>query len=321
MSLSVDVVITAYGRYDLTTSCLRHLAQQTLPHRVILVDNGSLDETRDAVARDFPAVTIVPFDANQAFAVATNRGVAEGDGDVIVLLNNDVDCRPDFLAKLIAPIAADEQVGSVASVLLRPGEHFIDSVGLAADVTLAPFPRLQGHPARDSSAPAPVLMGPAGAAAAFRRSAWREIDGLDEVMFAYMEDFDLVVRLRAAGWHAAVATDAIAVHLGSATHGHRSPRTRSNGGFGRGYLLRRYGIFSPGVRVGLRTLVTEAIVVLGDLVISRDLLALRGRLDGWRAGAGRQRLGQPPVEAIDQSIGFRQSLDLRRGVYDQGISA
>ena len=68
MPPSVDVVITAYGRYDLTHSCLSHLARQTMHHRVVLVDNGSLDETAAAVARDFPEVLIVPFAENQPFA-------------------------------------------------------------------------------------------------------------------------------------------------------------------------------------------------------------------------------------------------------------
>lgn len=313
MSLSVDVVITAYGRYDLTASCLRHLAAQTLPHRVILVDNGSLDETATAVAHDFPDVDIVPFPSNQAFAVATNRGVAEGRGDVIVMMNNDVECRPDFLERLVAPFAADPRVGSVASVLLRPGEEHIDSVGLTADPTLACFPRLQGHRASDAGAARPVVTGPAGAAAAYRRAAWDAVDGLDEAIFAYMEDFDLALRLRTAGWKGAVAIDAVAVHVGSATHGHRSARTRRNGGFGRGYLLRRYGLL--GSRRAARAIMTEAIVVLGDLALSRDLEALKGRIEGWQAGAGLPRLPSPPSQALDASIGVRESLRRRRGSY------
>ena len=99
-----------------------------------------------------------------------------------------------------------------------------------------------------------------------------------------MEDFDLALRLRSAGWRTVVAADAVGVHLGSATHGHRSAWQRRHGGFGRGYVLRRYGVLRG--RTAPRTLVTEAVVVLGDLAISRDLAALRGRLAGWRAAPG-----------------------------------
>jgi N-acetylglucosaminyl-diphospho-decaprenol L-rhamnosyltransferase len=153
----------------------------------------------------------------------------------------------------------------------------------------------------------------AGPAAGYRRSAWDQVRGLDETIFAYMEDFDLALRMRAAGWKTAMAADAVGVHLGSATHGHRSAWQRRHGGFGRGYLLRRYGLLRG--RTAARTLATEAVVVVGDLVVSRDLAALRGRVSGWRAGRDRARLPRPPAEAIDPTIGFRDSLALRRGVY------
>ena len=116
-----------------------------------------------------------------------------------MLLNNDVKCRADFLERLVAPLR-DGAVGSVASLMLQPGEERIDSVGLTADVTLASFPRLHGLPAACADDPCPVLAGPAGTAAAYRRAAWEQVGGLDETIFTYMEDFDLALRLRSAGW-------------------------------------------------------------------------------------------------------------------------
>jgi N-acetylglucosaminyl-diphospho-decaprenol L-rhamnosyltransferase len=231
----------------------------------------------------------------------------------VVLLNNDVDCRSDFLERLVAPLDRDPQVGAAAALMLQPGERLIDSAGLAADVTLGGFPRLQGFEATEAGRERPILAGPAGTAGAYRRSAWEQVGGLDEAIFAYMEDFDLALRLRSAGWKAVLAVDAVGVHLGSATHGHRSAWQRRHGGFGRGYMLRRYGLLRG--RTAPRAFATEAVVVLGDLVISRDLAALRGRLSGWRAGRRSPRLARPPAEAVDDAIGFRDSLAMRRGVY------
>jgi N-acetylglucosaminyl-diphospho-decaprenol L-rhamnosyltransferase len=313
MHPSIDVVIVAYGRYELTDSCLRHLRDQSVEHRVIVVDNGSTDDTRARIGSEWPRAHLECFQDNRGFAEACNRGVAAGSGDVVVLLNNDVDTRPDFLERLVAPIERDPRVGAVAALMLQPGERLIDSAGLTADVTLGGFPRLQGLDAAEARSEHPVLAGPAGTAAAYRRTAWEQVGGLDEAIFAYMEDFDLALRLRSAGWEAALAPDAVGVHLGSATHGHRSAWQRRHGGFGRGYMLRRYGLLRG--RTAPRTLATEAVVVLGDLAISHDLAALRGRLAGWRAGARAPRLAQPPSAAVDHAIGLRDSLALRRGVY------
>lgn len=311
--LTVDVALVAYRRWDLTRSCLEHLARQTREHRVFLCDNGCDERTTQLVRAEFPDVAVTTLERNMPYAVACNAAANMGDGDVIVMMNNDVDARPDFVARLVAPLEQDPRLGSVAPLLVRPGEAAIDSAGLTADRTLAAFPRWQGHPPSQARADQPALLGPAGAAAAFRRRAWDEVGGLDEALVAYMEDFDLALRLRAAGWGAAAALDAVAVHVGSATFGHRSAEQRRKGGFGRGYVLRRYGVL--GSRAGARALLTEAIVVAGDLAISRDTAALRGRLAGWRAAAGRSRHTLPPADAIDGAISFRDSLRLRRGVY------
>ncbi len=313
MTSTIDVVIVAFNRFDLTESCLRHLERQTLPYNLIVVDNGSADGTATRVQTGWPQAHVERFDENHGFAEACNRGVRAGGADVIVLLNNDVDCRPDFLERLLIPLESDLSVGAVAPLMLQPGELLIDSVGLSADVTLAGFPRHQGLPAQRAAGPSPLLTGPAGTAAAYRRSAWEQVGGLDEGIFAYMEDLDLALRLRSAGWQVATAIDAIGIHLGSATHGHRSAWQRRHAGFGRGRLLRRYGLLRG--RRAARTLLTEAIVVVGDAIISRDLAALQGRLAGWRAARDQPRLPRPPAVAIDRGISLRASLDLRRGVY------
>ena len=312
MARSLDVVIVTYNGYELTASCLRHLQEQTIEHRVIVVDNGSTDDTQERLRAEWPEVSLEYFEENHGFPEACNRGVAAGSGEIVVPMNNDVVCRPDFLERLIAPLE-DQAVGSTASLLLQPGGELIDSVGMTVDVTLAGYPRLHGLRVGHAGDACPVLTGPMATAGAYRRAAWEQVEGLDETIFAYTEDLDMTLRMRSAGWGSVAALDAVGVHLGSATHGHRSARQRRHAGFGRGYMLRRYGLLRESA--ALRALSTEAIVVLGDLVISRDLAALRGRLAGWSAGRGCPRHPRPPASALDDRIGFRDSLALRRGVY------
>jgi N-acetylglucosaminyl-diphospho-decaprenol L-rhamnosyltransferase len=306
---SVDVVLPAYNRWDLTCSCLCDLAGQTMPARVIVVENGSEDQTREALRRDWPDVSVLEMDHNHRFTEAVNRGVAAGTGEHVVLLNNDVRLRPDFLERLIGPLRQDPSVGSVASLMLVPGEQVIDSFGVTADSTLAGFARLHGLPLSAVHGQMPVLAGAEGTAGAYRRSAWEQVGGLDETISAYMEILDLALRLRVAGWSAVGAADAVGVHLGSSTFGHRSAQQRRLAGFSRGYLLRRYGVLRG--TEAPRTLLTEATVILGDALLSRDLHALRGRLAGWRAAGGQPRHSRPPRDAIDGSISLLGSWRLR----------
>lgn len=313
MSLSVDVVIPTYNGWELTKSCLEHLRRQTWPHAVIIADNASTDDTPENLRAEFPDARLVELDGNRGFSIACNRGALAGAGDVVVLLNNDVDCPPDFLERLVAPLGEDHWIGSVTAVLVQTDGRTIDSVGLTADSTLAGFPRLRGRSLSDADSTRPVLTGPAGAAGAYRRTAWEQVGGLDEGVFMYGEDLDLALRLQAAGWATALAEDAVAIHLGSASIRHRSGRQRHHSGFARGYFLRRYGVLRS--RAAARALATEAIVVLGDAVLSRDLSALRGRAAGWRAAAGLPRQPSPPRDAIDVKIAFCESLRLRRRIY------
>jgi N-acetylglucosaminyl-diphospho-decaprenol L-rhamnosyltransferase len=311
VAASIDVVVPVHDHYPLTFACLEHLASQTVPHRVIVVDDGSADGTPALLRQEWPAVTVIELGANHGYTAAVNRGVSAGDGEYVVLLNNDVELRPDCLERLISPMRENAEVGAVASLMLAPGERTIDSMGVTADATLAGFARLQGHPAGDARQLSPKLVGPEGTAGAYRRSAWEQVGGLDERIRAYMEILDLALRLHTAGWQTAAAPDAIGVHLGSSTYGRRSATQRRLSGFSRGYLLRRYGVMRS--RACARTLATETIVVAADTLFCRDLQALRGRIEGWRAGAGREHHPWPPDEAIDASISLRDSLALRRG--------
>jgi N-acetylglucosaminyl-diphospho-decaprenol L-rhamnosyltransferase len=315
VAASIDVVVPVRDHYTLTVGCLEHLARQTAPHRVIVVDDGSSDGTAALLRSDWPGVTTIELGSNHGFTRAVNQGVRAGDGEHLVLLNNDVQLQPECLERLVAPLRADEQVGSVAALMLTPGERTIDSIGVTTDATLAGFARLQGHPAADAPLREPVLTGPEGTAGAYRRSAWEQAGGLDETIRAYMEILDLALRLGTAGWGTASAPTAIGVHLGSRSYGRRSTTQRRLAGFSRGYLLRRYGVLRR--RVAARALVTEAIVLAGDMLLCHDAQALRGRADGWRAAAGRERHPWPPSTAIDSSISLRGSLALRRQALQQ----
>jgi GT2 family glycosyltransferase len=300
MAPTVDVVIPTWRGRDMLASCLEHLATQTYePLEVIVVDNASDDGTVEMVRERFPAVRLIELGENVGFARAVNAGVRAGSGQIVVLLNNDVDAEPGFVEAIVAPFA-DARVGMVAGMTLMPASDRVDGFGIEIDATLAAYNRLRGRTPGERPG---VLAAPSGGAAAYRRSAWEETGGLDQTLFAYGEDLDLGLRIRAAGWQAAGAPDARGVHLGGASIGVASPRQRDLAGFARGYLLRRYGVLRS--RAAVRALAFEALVVGWGLVRFRTAIPLRSRVRGWRAGGGDRRMVAP--EAIDSSIGWREA--------------
>jgi N-acetylglucosaminyl-diphospho-decaprenol L-rhamnosyltransferase len=307
MSGTVDVVITTHQGWEFTQRCLEHLGNQTIKHRIIVSDGASTDGTRENIHTRFPNVTLITHADDPGYAAAMNHGVAAGSGDVILLLNNDAFCRPDFLEHLVASFD-DERVGAVAPLTLRSDERTIDSVGLTLDVTLAPFIRLNGRPIAEATFRRPILVSPGGGADAYRRSAWIEAGGFDERLSFYGADLDLGLRIRSLGWTTAAAPEAVAVHLRSATSGHRSRRARESGGWARGFLLRRWNVLRG--RALVRALITEALVAVADMALSRDSVAVRSRISGWRCAGDLPRRNVPPG-AVDPEIGFVESLRLR----------
>ena len=200
--------------------------------------------------RAFPASGCSGNDENLGFGRAVNRGVEAVETPVVVLVNNDVVCEPDFVERMLEPFS-DERVGLVAGVLVQhDAPELVDSAGIELDPTLRSWDRLWNRPLTEVANGSSTL-GPCGGAAAYRVAAWREVGGFDDAFFAYWEDVDLALRLRLAGWRSAFAAGARVLHKHSQTLGAASPAQRRLEAFGRGFVLARY-------RVGRLGLLDEA---------------------------------------------------------------
>ncbi|WOF22320.1 glycosyltransferase [Microbacterium betulae] len=309
---TVDVVVPVYGGWDHVEPCLRALVAQTVEANVIVVDDASPDDTPDRIARAFPELTLLRNARNRGFAHTCNRGLAHGDAPYALLVNSDVIAEPTLVAQVVDAFeAGGPQTGSVAPLLLRPDGR-VDSLGITADATAAGFVRFHGAGVERADPATPDLLGPYGAAAAYRRRALGEVGLLDEGIFMYGEELDLAFRLRAGGWDAVGLGVPGGVHIGGASAGEGSPRQRHLAGFGRGYLLRAWGVLRT--RRALRALAVEAIVCLRRIVLHRDVKSLTGRIAGWRAAA-REVRPSFPLDATDASIGVLRSLRMRSGSY------
>jgi N-acetylglucosaminyl-diphospho-decaprenol L-rhamnosyltransferase len=299
--VTADVVIVSWNGRSRLDSCLEHLAHQAAPHRVIVVDNASTDGTAAMVRARHPQADLVEMDRNVGFGRAVNAGAAAGNGEAIVLVNDDLEVAPTCLEEIVRPLEQDASVGMVAGLTTIPDGEVVDGFGIELDVTLAAYNRLRRRRAGEMPG---VLLGPSGGLAAYRRRAFEEAGGFDDRLFAYGEDVDLALRLRLSGWQAAAAPAACGVHLGGATIGIDSPRQRFLAGYARAFLLRRYGVLRGSH--ALRALAIEALVVAAGFVRGRTAAHVRGRIAGWRA-AGRERLPLP-AGAVDEQISMREAL-------------
>ncbi len=298
--------IPHFNGFERLERALASLREQSRPLDVVVVDNGSTDDSIERVRSEFPEVALVELERNLGFGPALNRAIAERPGDPIVLLNNDVECEPRFVEALLDSLL--EGIEMVAGVLLqerRPG--LIDSAGVIADRTLMGFDYLHGEPV-GIAATAPAPLGPTGGAALYRRAAFEAVGGFDERIFLYYEDLDLALRMRAGGAGCRLAPQARALHAYSASLGANSAEKHFRTGWSRGYMLRRYGVMSR-PRDAARVLAAEGAICAGQLLLNRTAQGLRGRLRGWHEGTG---LGRREVaEAPLLEISTRKALSLR----------
>jgi GT2 family glycosyltransferase len=215
----VSVIIPNWNGIHHLPACLDSLGRQRYARfEVILVDNGSTDDSLALLARRYPEVRLIPLGENRGFAPACNIGLQAARGEILVLLNNDTEVDPGWLAALVATFERHPEAGSVASKMLLFDQR--DHLHTAGD-----FYRLDGTPGNrgvwqrddgqfDDEVP---VFSACGGSAAFRRAMLEKIGLLDEVFFFSCEDVDLGWRAQLAGWSCIYAPGAVVYHKLSAT--------------------------------------------------------------------------------------------------------
>lgn len=218
-----SIIIPTYNGQTLLAGCLPALQQQSYPadrFEVIVVDDASSDDTAGWLASEFPAVRAVLLPQNRGFVAACNAGVAAARGEILVLLNNDTEAEPGWLAALIEALQQHPEAGSAASKMLLFDRR--DTLHTAGDLMGSDgIPRNRGvwQLDRGQYDGQPWVFGPCGGAAAYRRAAWEQAGGFDPALFMYLEDVDLAWRLQCLGWRSIYAPEARVYHQLSATGG------------------------------------------------------------------------------------------------------
>lgn len=228
----LSILIVTYNSRALVGPLL-DAVQADLAHaaaEVVLVDNASHDGTAEAVERAHPWVRVVRSDTNLGFAAGNNLAARHARGRLLLLLNPDAVPEPGAIARGVARMAVESQVGMAGGRLLdaqqrtQPSARMFPSwlqelfvlSGLASR-----FPRSRwfGRFDRtwaDPSHPAVVDWVP-GAFAFVRRDLFERLGGFDERFFLYYEEVDLCRRIGAAGSKVAYWPELRVHHVGGAS--------------------------------------------------------------------------------------------------------
>lgn len=218
---TASVIIPHWNGREHLDICLTALRRQTFSDfEVILVDNGSSDGSQAYVRENYPEVRLLELGYNRGFTGACNAGYEAAQGHYILLLNNDTEADPGWVAALVDAFERHPTAGALASkiLLFDRRDHFH---------TAGDYVRLDGIPGNrgvwqqdcgqyDQEEP---VFSACGGAAAYRRTMLEEIGFLDDIFYFSCEDVDLGWRAQLAGWQVLYVPQAVVYHKLKASGG------------------------------------------------------------------------------------------------------
>lgn len=235
--LTVSAVLPLYNGRRYLTQTLQSIVDQTRPpDELVVVDDGSTDGAADLIAEfdfGFP-VTLIKQD-NRGQSAARNAGIAQADGDIIALLDQDDQWRPNHIEALLAPLAADPELAWSYSDFeeIDAADRTMVSRYIAVHGVQHPKQALADCLASD------LMVLPS--ASLIRKEVIEEVGGFDPQLSGY-EDDDLFVRIFARGWgHRFLAESTVRyrVHRDGATISQRYLKSRIR------YLRKMLDMFPP----------------------------------------------------------------------------
>lgn len=273
------------------------IAQTQAPARVLVVDNGSVDESLSTVQG---TAEVLPLTTNYGFAYAVNRGIEAADTEFVAILNNDVLLHPEWLARLEESL--DETQADFACPLLASGTvtGMADGAYDLLSRSGCALRALHGAPlATVKREVRRRIQFPPMTAALFRRGLFDKVGLLDESFESYLEDVEFGLRAAGHGSFGYWEPRAYATHVGSATLGVWSARATAL--IARNQLLLICRHYSPQLlrRWWWPVLVGNLLYLLLALRHGQGGAALRGKwraLRQWKRLRGKEET--PSIRAI-----------------------
>ncbi len=276
---TISVVIPTWNRADLLRSVLANLEEQTRrPDEIVVVDNGSRDDSVE-VARAH-GVRVIQYEENRGFAVAVNDGISQSTGDWILILNNDVVLRRDWIERLTASVWRENSAFGVGKLLRPDGSDEID--GSWDLVSRAAYAWRCGYGKKDGtvwSSRRTIHFAPM-TAALFSRKVFETVGLLETRFESYYEDVDFGVRCALAGITGTYEPEAVATHMSKTSLGKRSYRVYFLSARNQVLILAKYYSTRTLLRFAWPILVGQCLALLAAAKQRNFWAALRGK---WAA--------------------------------------
>ena len=298
---ALTVVIANWGTPDLTIRSARAvIGDGVSAERVVVVDNGSEDDSYARFQAELADCELVRLEENIGFAGASNVGARALAGEAYLFVNNDAFVeKPGSVMALLACLE-DEEVGVVAPRVLNPDltlqptvvptssplVELVRASGLSRFVPNAVQPNWSTHWDHGEAREVQAVN---GAVLLVRGRTWEELGGFDEQAYMYAEDLDLCWRARENGWKVWFTPEAEFVHLGNVASGRHwsNPRRAEMIGRAEGAMIRRH-LSRPSASV------TVGLIAAGLAARWAVFTLLRDREAAASLGAGlRGYLGRP----------------------------
>ncbi len=201
-----SLIIVSYNAWNQLEACLRSLRDDLHPdYEVIVVDNASSDGSAEKVSQHFPEFTLIPNASNLGFGGGNNTGALYAQGQYLAFLNPDTVVEPGWLENLIATLEDDPSAGLATSKVLLMGDpQQINACGNDLHISGLTLCRGLGMPG-SAFTQVEEVGAVSGASFAIRRELFEMLGGFDAGFFLYMEDTDLSLRARLAGYRCLLA--------------------------------------------------------------------------------------------------------------------
>lgn len=207
----VYVVVLNWNGWQDTMECLQSLSKITYAHsRVIVVDNGSTDDSVDRIRERFPECSVLRAATNLGYTGGNNLGVAHAaarGADAVLFLNNDTIVSAGFLEPLVEALYSGADAGAVGPrILHEPSEGGVWFDGAVFRPELGQTRHLRFGEPEPEGPPEPVSTDfVSGCALLTRLDVLREVGSFDDSYFCYSEDVDLSLRIRDGGYRCLLA--------------------------------------------------------------------------------------------------------------------